>query len=50
MVCGCNKIIQKCVCNMIVGDKFLIAGEDLGLLLLDIVVCNTLEGGSFHPC
>ena len=47
-VCGCRQIIQIYVCKMMGGDEVLIYGVDLDLLLLDVVICPTIEGGSFH--
>ena len=48
VVCGCSQIIQIYVCKLIGGDKFLIYGLDSDLLFLDVVICNTIGGGSFH--
>ena len=47
-VFGCSQILQRYVCKLIGGDGVLIYVVYSYLLLLDIIICHTIGGGSIH--
>ena len=49
-VCSCIKILQIYGCKMIGGAELLVSGVDPELLLLAVVICIAIGGGSCHIC
>ena len=49
-MCSCIQILQIYGCKMIGGDELLVSGVDPELLLLAVVICIAIGGGSCHIC